>query len=316
MPAAAVHHQDVAKAEYVVLEFWRGTVIVGACELRVADIKQAAASPRVVRCMVKMGEQFQIMYTSIYTLLWKGARRYQYSKLNWFHQQNSWTANGDLAPQVKLRLRHSDSIAFGCCFSNLPCLFSFRSTLDTTTICAIFAGATVVQEASYASREAPSRAYQIMRWDWDVFICHAGPDKPFARALYRRMLSLGLRCLVDEDSLPAGEHAPQAMEAAIRSTHIAVVLLCEEFFHREAPQQELRWFLDGCKQSRNKVVPVFLGITVERFEELAAPLGLAVVTGISGVRHASVRERFTGRPVHEEQTMHQVIQSVRDITGV
>ena len=93
--------------------------------------------------------------------------------------------------------------------------------------------------------------------------------------------------------------ASMAMEAAAQSTHIGVVLLCEENFQREAPQRELRWFLDGCKQKRNQVVPVFLGITVERCEVLAAALGLAAVTGISGVRHASERQRFVGGPVHE-----------------
>ena len=164
--------------------------------------------------------------------------------------------------------------------------------------------------------EWPSREYQLERWVWDVFICHAGPDKTFARLLRQRMLRLKFRCFVDEDCLRPGGNALEAMEAAARSAHIAVVLLCEEFFQREAPQRELRWFLDGCKQNRNQVVPVFLGITVERCEELAAPLGLAAVTGMSGVRHASERQRFTGRPVHEEETMHRVIQSVRDITGV
>ena len=174
----------------------------------------------------------------------------------------------------------------------------------------------VEQAASYASRGRPSRAYQLKRWLWDVFICHAGEDKVFARALRQHMLPFSLRCFVDEDSLPIAQHALQAMEAAVRSTQIAVVLLSEEFFQREAPLQELRWFLEGYKQNRNNVMPVFLGITVERCEELAAPLGLAAVTGISGMRHAPERQSFTGKLVHHEETMKQVIQSVRNITGV
>ena len=166
------------------------------------------------------------------------------------------------------------------------------------------------------NKKRPSRAFQQELWVWDVFVCHAGPDKVFARLLGDRLRVLNLRCFVDEDSLPAGGNAVEALEAAARSAHIAVVLLSEEFFQRDAPQQELRWFLDGCKQNRNQVVPVFLGITLERCKELAAPLGLSAVTGLSGVRHASERQRFTGRPVHEEETMLRVIQSVRDITGV
>ena len=167
-----------------------------------------------------------------------------------------------------------------------------------------------------ASREHVSRAYQLKRWQWDVFVCHAGPDKVFALLLCDELRPLGLRCFVDEDNLFVGDNPLTIMEAAARSAHIAVVLLCEEFFQRKAPIRELRWFLDGCKQNRNQVVPVFLGITVERCTELAAPLGLAAVTGITGVRHVTERHRFAGRPVHEEETMHRVIQSVRDITGV
>ena len=107
------------------------------------------------------------------------------------------------------------------------------------------------------SGEHMSRAYVVKRWRWDVFVCHAGPDKTFARLLYDEMQPLGLRCFVDEDALSPGGKAYEEMEAAARSTHIAVVLLCEEFFQREAPRRELGWFLSGCKQDRNKVVPVF-----------------------------------------------------------
>ena len=170
--------------------------------------------------------------------------------------------------------------------------------------------------AAPALCERPSRAYQMKRWLWDAFICHAGEDKAFARLLREHMLPFSLRCFVDEDSLRIGQHALQAMEAAVRSTQIAVVLLSEEFFQREAPQQELRWFLEGGRQRRNALVPVFLGITVERCQELAKQAGVEAVCEYSGVRHACEHHRFTGVPVHEEETMHRIIQTVRDITGV
>lgn len=168
------------------------------------------------------------------------------------------------------------------------------------------------------SGERISPEYRLKRWQWDVFVCHAGPDKAFARMLHDELVSFKFRCFVDEESLRIGGKAYEAMEAAVRSTYIAIVLLCEEFFHsdREAPQRELRWFLDDCKQNRNQVVPVFMGITVKRCGELASPLGLAAVTGMSGVRHASERNRLAGMPVHEEATMKLIIQSVCNIIGM
>ena len=90
-----------------------------------------------------------------------------------------------------------------------------------------------------------SRAFQRKHWNWDVFISHAGEDKAFGHSLYSRLKHVGLRCFLDEVSLQEGCDAPVAMEAAVRSTQIAVVLLSEEFFVKTWPQRELRWFLEG-----------------------------------------------------------------------
>ena len=115
-----------------------------------------------------------------------------------------------------------------------------------------------------ASPELLSRGLQSELWAWDVFISHAGEDKPFAACLHRRLVRIGLRSFLDEDSLRVGGDAPAAMEAAAHSSQIALVLLSEEFFMKPWPQQELRWFLERHRASRSTVVPVFLGITVER----------------------------------------------------
>ncbi|KAK9819479.1 hypothetical protein WJX81_002053 [Elliptochloris bilobata] len=133
---------------------------------------------------------------------------------------------------------------------------------------------------------APSRAFQLERWAWDVFICHAGEDKAFGLCLHRRLVRLGLRSFLDEQSLRVGGDAPAAMQAAVRSTQVAVVLLSEEFFRKECPQRELHWFLEGCPASRNTVVPVFLGVTVERCAELAARVGLVQeLCGLTGLQY-------------------------------
>ena len=95
--------------------------------------------------------------------------------------------------------------------------------------------------ANPASR-APSRQFQLEQWDWDVFISHAGQDKRFGRGLHRRVEQVGLRCFLDDMSLRVGCDAAVAMQAAAQSTQVAVLLLSEEFFTKEWPQRELRWF--------------------------------------------------------------------------
>ena len=77
-----------------------------------------------------------------------------------------------------------------------------------------------------------SRPEQLRMWTWDAFICHAGEDKPFAALLHDRLGELGLRSFLDEASLAIGDTASDALEAAVKATQVAVVLLCEEFFQR------------------------------------------------------------------------------------
>ena len=168
--------------------------------------------------------------------------------------------------------------------------------------------------AIHVAGEGDKRGFLLKRYTWDVFVCHAGPDKVFARMLQEAMLPHGLKCFVDEDSLPVTDDAQSAMDAAVRTTHIAVVLLCKEFFTRDAPQQELRTFLRN--RARNKILPVVLGITWERCMELAEPKDLAAACKHTGVRHNIERDRFTGRPVDEEDTMNKIVERVLHLSGI
>ena len=161
-----------------------------------------------------------------------------------------------------------------------------------------------------------SRDEQMRMWTWDAFICHAGEDKPFATLLHERLGKLRLRSFLDEASLAIGDCASDALEAAVKATQVAVVLLCEEFFRKEWPQRELRWFLQRHLAGRGKLVPVFLGLTHERCMELASAAGLEAVCGVTGIRHAGERTRVMGRPVMHEVTLDRIVQAVRNITGV
>ena len=119
-------------------------------------------------------------------------------------------------------------------------------------------------EGSRGTHRATTRKFQLQQWSWDVFICHPGEDKPFAILLHRRLQQLGLRSYLDKESLSAGSAAPHLLEAAVKSTQIAVVLLSEEFFVREWPQRELRWYLDAHSERKHLLIPVYLGLTNKR----------------------------------------------------
>ena len=162
------------------------------------------------------------------------------------------------------------------------------------------------------------RQLQLELWECDVFVCHAGGlggDKPFARALARR-IPKDLRWFVDEDSLTPGSRAPWRMEAAARTSQIAVVLLSKRFFRNAAPQKELRWILENVEESKTTIVPVFLGITVEEYDSLANGTGLEAVSQFTGLRHVYERRSFNGIPVDREETLWCIVDILQRLTGI
>ena len=113
---------------------------------------------------------------------------------------------------------------------------------------------------------------------WDVFISHAGnsADKPFALALEELLKGTGwgLRIFLDEKSLQPSTDPAQSMQAAIESTHVALVLFSTEFFERSATISELERILDRHARGHVMFLPVFLRLTVEDCKrKLASLLG-------------------------------------------
>lgn len=123
---------------------------------------------------------------------------------------------------------------------------------------------------------AASRLGAPSAHSWDVFISHAGnkADKPFARALKQLLerTRWGLRVFLDDESLQPSTAPGQAMQAAMESTHIALLLFSTEFFERGATIGELEVLLERHRRSRVQLFPVFLRLTVEECTEKLAEL--------------------------------------------
>jgi hypothetical protein len=125
---------------------------------------------------------------------------------------------------------------------------------------------------------APDRAAPLGRWRdapgllgrganrWDAFISHAGKDadKPFATKL-RQLLDkdgIGLRVFVDEKDLVVGEHTRPALERAMKSSTVAILLLSKDFFERvDTCLYELEFLIKREQRRCIKLVPVFLRLT-------------------------------------------------------
>ncbi len=98
----------------------------------------------------------------------------------------------------------------------------------------------VRQRPSNDWQEAKNPLDSLPTSTYDVLISHAGyhADKPFARDLALCLWrSWNLRVFLDEDSLPGGSDGLRVMTTAMEETGIAVLLLSEEFFERDATRQ-------------------------------------------------------------------------------
>ncbi len=122
-----------------------------------------------------------------------------------------------------------------------------------------------------AERYAAPSAYS-----WDVFISHAGnkADKAFAWPLKQLLegAGWGLRIFLDDESLQTSTDPAQSMQAAMESTHIALLLFRKEFFEREATKGKLKVLLERHASHRVLLFPVFLRLTVEECAEKIASL--------------------------------------------
>ena len=111
---------------------------------------------------------------------------------------------------------------------------------------------------------------------WDVFISHAGnsADKPFAKALKELLegTGWGLRIFLDEESLELTTDPDESMQAALESTHVALVLFSTEFFERSATIAELETIMERHARYRLMFLPVFLRLTVEDCKRKLASL--------------------------------------------
>jgi hypothetical protein len=69
-------------------------------------------------------------------------------------------------------------------------------------------------------------------WKFEVFISHAGEQKPFARELGDSLRSIGIRAFVDKEDLHAGDHSGDVMLGSANSAPVGVAVFSPHFFDK------------------------------------------------------------------------------------
>jgi hypothetical protein len=115
---------------------------------------------------------------------------------------------------------------------------------------------------------------------WDVFVAHAGPDKPTAEALYD-LLSPHMRVFVDSKCLDLGDDWDQALRQAQQQALISVVLVSSRtdnaYYEREEIAAAVA--LARSQGSLHRVIPVYLDTAAK--DQASVPYGLRLKQGLT-----------------------------------
>jgi hypothetical protein len=122
---------------------------------------------------------------------------------------------------------------------------------------------------------------------WDVFLSHAGEDKPtLVRPLADRLTNLGLKVAYDEFTFRLGESLVASIDQGIANSGAGVLILSEAFFIKPWPQHEKNGLLNRLVTSAEDflLIPVWHGVTRDQVASFSPTIAdrLAIdTTGLS-----------------------------------
>lgn len=135
----------------------------------------------------------------------------------------------------------------------------------------------------------------------EVFVCFAGQDREFGRALADALNDLGVSVWFDERRLRPGHGLRRQIEVALASCDRAAVILSPAFFGSEWPLRELDGLFEReVAEGREIIVPIWHGIL---FEDV--------------VRHSPMlADRFALDTSQGELSIARSLASLIDLTAV
>jgi GTPase SAR1 family protein len=128
----------------------------------------------------------------------------------------------------------------------------------------------------------PAKAFLADQgWEYDVFICHTGDDKPFVETLYHEMHMCGLKAFYDKESLKMGDSVQATIARAIVNAPFCLVILSNCFQNKEYPEAEVKASL-AFSEKHKRTIPIFYKLSADECHDLTRKMykKLADATGI------------------------------------
>ncbi len=95
---------------------------------------------------------------------------------------------------------------------------------------------------------------------YDLFLSHASPDKPWVRTPHRELQTLGLRSFLDEFEIKVGQNFVLRLSEGLEKSRYLVLVLSSHTFGRPWVDQEWTTFLAE-RGPTGRVLPVLIEAT-------------------------------------------------------
>ncbi|XP_056174647.1 disease resistance protein L6-like [Syzygium oleosum] len=119
------------------------------------------------------------------------------------------------------------------------------------------------QEKLYQQDGSPSSTSMSFGYDYDVFLSFRGPDtrSGITNVLYTRLLGARIHTFKDDEELRVGEEFGPELLKAISQSKIAIPIFSKGYASSKWCLDELVQMVECSKTSRQKVMPIFYGVT-------------------------------------------------------
>jgi TIR domain-containing protein len=97
--------------------------------------------------------------------------------------------------------------------------------------------------------------------DWDVFVSYSGEDRATASELTNALEALDIRAWFAKTELTIGMGLRRSIDYGLGHSRFGVVLMSHSFFGREWPQRELDGIVALQVGGRQRVLPIWHGIS-------------------------------------------------------
>jgi hypothetical protein len=97
--------------------------------------------------------------------------------------------------------------------------------------------------------------------EWDVFVSYAREDKATASELAAELTKLSVGAWFDKDELTIGMGVRRSIDYGLAHSRFGVVLMSHSFFRKEWPQRELDGIVALQVGGRQRVLPIWHGLS-------------------------------------------------------